>query len=98
MKRRAIAVVLLLALTLQGPILAYLLVPVPCRGMPTGTDCDFCCSHGQCTGSCASSFAALVTTTVAPAFLRIRNTTTPDPRIASFLGVDPAPPFRPPIV
>jgi hypothetical protein len=97
-KRRTIAAVLLLALTLQGPILAYLPVLVPCSSMPKGTNCDFCCSHGQCAVLCANSFTAMVATPVAPAILRVRNTTIPDPRIASFLGVDPAPPFRPPIV
>ena len=98
MKRRTIAAVMLLALTLQGPILAYLPVPVPCSSMPTGTDCDFCCSHGQCAASCVNSFTAMVATPVTPAIQRIRITTTPHQRIASFLEVDPAPPFRPPIV
>src|SRR6516162_5447477 len=97
MGRRTIAAVLLLALAIQGPLLAYSPVLVPCSSMRIGTTCDFCCSHGQCAALCAPSMSAVVPTPVALAISRIRATA-PDPRIASFLGVDPAQPFRPPIV
>ena len=97
MGRRAIAAVLLLALAIQGPLLAYAPVLVPCGSMRNGTNCDFCCSHGQCAASCAPSITAVAPTPVALAVARVPATAL-DPRIASFLDVDPGQPFRPPIV
>jgi len=90
------AAVLLLVLTLQGPILAYAPALMPCSSMPNRANCDHCCSHGQCAALCAHSIVAL--TPGAPAIVRLQGAAAPDLRVASFLGANPAPPYRPPIV
>lgn len=113
MHRRLIAIALILATLLQGPVAAYAAslgssgigsaITHSCgtQVLADGSECDACCSHGlitSCSVHCPVPTTAAVPLAL-PASLRVdmRGTLIPDPGVAPFVDHDPRNPLRPPI-
>lgn len=114
MRRRLLAISLILAAVLQGPALTYAAtlgsssigdaITHTCDGqtLPDGNDCGTCCSHGampSCAAQCPVPVGAAVLL-MFPKSQRIAagQLVVPDAVIAPFAQYDPPRPLRPPIV
>ena len=112
MHRRLLAMVLLFATALQGPVLTFAAsiggdanhgaVHCDWHLWPDGKDCKSCCSHGSMP-SCATQCTVLADAAVPLAFLvtqriAIRGLAVPDTGATSFQDRTPSHPLRPPIV
>ena len=105
MNRRIVAAVLILVMSLQGPLLAFrAVVGATGAGLSqcaetTAGDCDSCCTHGSTPAACLASCAALVA--VLPGFSVPRiphgQLIVASVRPASFASEQPVPLIRPPI-
>ena len=113
MNRRLVALLLILAIGLQAPVLAYAAAPggtgpsnATISACPDGTvlhdgsDRSSCCSHGAmpagCIAVCAVPMAPVVL--ALPEFSFVLDVVPPSGDSASFVGRDPVPLIRPPIV
>ena len=108
MKSRLLAVVMLLALALQGPLTAYSAVLGSVAGSGGRASCgdqglagcELCCSGGSgssCSASCVVSVVAALPTTNAPLLAKAQGASVPDCGVALFASHDPAQLLRPPI-
>ena len=112
MHRRLIAILVLLATLLQGPVLAYGAAlesggnaashVCPDYTRADSKDCDACCTHGSmpsCVVQCQAAVGAAAPLSL-PTSLRIaiRRTLIPDTGVAPFADHSPPHPLRPPIV
>lgn len=112
MHRRVTAVVILLVMSLQGPLLAYAAAPSAAdlvnsttshcpdgTPLPIGTDCSSCCSHGSMPAGCMAACAVPMATpnTFTPLAMLSHDAAPPTSGGAPFIGRDPTPLIRPPI-
>ena len=112
MQRRVLAAIILVALALQGPVVAYSNALGPLGVGSTGsplcsvqnlslTECDLCCSQGSgpsCSASCVLSIGAALPAMQAPVIPKARSVAIPDRGATPFIEHDPALLLRPPIV
>ena len=112
MNRRLVAFLLILAMGLQGPMLAYAAAPggtgpssATIAACPDGTvlhdgnECSSCCSHGSMPAGCISVCAVPMASTVLalPDLSYALDAVPPSGDSAPFTGRQPVPPIRPPI-
>jgi len=108
-RRSLIVAIFVLALSWQGPALAYsaaLTLPashssgsMPCSG-PAGSACDDCCSHGSgfCAAACALALTAVIPAAVSPVVAILPGLGVPDADKPAPIERHPARLLRPPIV
>ena len=111
--KRLVALMLILAVGLQGPLLAYAAAPgaadptsatiatCPDGTVPPGaTDCTACCTHGSMPAGCAAVCAVPMATPVyfTAELIFSLDVFPPKDGAPAFVGQDPIPLVRPPIV